>query len=91
VRSWRTFSQTGDVEQFTHIWSANKKVFLGGANGFITVFNTQTGTLQKHLHEPLSDMGTIYYDSNDDCLYFNKLNCIYKFKNDNFELGLLTI
>lgn len=86
VRSWRTFSQTGDVEQFTHIWSANKKVFLGGANGFITVFNTQTGTLQKHLHEPLSDMGTIYFDSKDDCLYFNKLNCIYKFKNDNFEL-----
>ncbi len=86
IRSWESLNGTVNNDQFTHICALDKKIFLGGVNGFLSIFTNQTGSLAKFLHEPLSDMGTIYFDNIDNCLYFNKLNCIYNFKNERFKI-----
>ena len=86
VSSWQSLNDVGSIEQFSHISMHNEKVFFGGTNGYITCMNTQSGELEKLYHEPLSDIGAMYFDPVDNCLYFNKISSIYKFKSGVFQL-----
>ena len=85
-RSWRSLDQKGIIEQFSHICTNGKEVFLGGANGSISTLKNGSSDLLKYSHLPLSDLGTIYWDPIDQCIYFNKLNKLYRFKEGRFAL-----
>lgn len=86
LSSWQLLNEKGSVEQFSHTCINNENVYLGGANGFIAYMNLQSGKLEKFYHEPLSDIGAMYFDPVDNCLYFNKISSIYKFKKGAFQL-----
>jgi hypothetical protein len=86
LSSWQLLNEKGSVEQFSHLCMNNENVYLGGANGFIAYMNLQSGRLEKFYHEPLSDIGAMYFDAVDNCLYFNKISSIYKFKKGAFQL-----
>ena len=86
ISSWQSLNEKGSVEQFSHICMNNQNVYLGGTNGFVTCMNPQSGELEKFYHEPLSDIGAMYFDPVDNCLYFNKISSIYKFKGGAFQL-----
>ena len=86
ISSWQTLNEKGSVEQFSHICMNNENVYIGGTNGFVTCIDPQSGKLEKFYHEPLSDMGAMYFDPVDNCLYFNKISSIYKFKRGAFQL-----
>lgn len=84
--SWHAINEKGSVEQFSHISLNNENVYIGGTNGFVSCIHPQSGELKKFYHEPLSDMGAMYFDTVDNCLYFNKISSIYKFKRGAFHL-----
>lgn len=86
IRSWKSIGNNGSVEQFSHICTNSKNVFLGGTNGFLSVLNQGTTNLEKFSHLPLSDLGALYYDEIDECIYFNKISQLYRFKNGKFDL-----
>jgi ligand-binding sensor domain-containing protein len=86
IRSWKSLDEKGSVEQFTHICTDNRNIFLGGTNGFISVLKEGSISLEKFSHLPLSDLGALYYDEIDDCVYLNKISQLYRFKNGKFDL-----
>ncbi|MFN5910084.1 MAG: histidine kinase [Bacteroidota bacterium] len=86
VKSWQSVDDNRKTEQFSHVCTNEQTVFLGGTNGFLSTVNIRTGAIQKIRHEPLSDLGTLYFDALDNCIYLNKLSSLFIFKNGHFEL-----
>jgi len=68
------------TEQYTHIAVTNQSLWLGGSFGYLSQ-KSFTGTDQVQLkHTPLADLGMLYWDKQDQCLYFNKLSQVFKLK-----------
>jgi ligand-binding sensor domain-containing protein len=85
IRIWNYPNTSNDPNQFSHITHYNGQIYFAGTTGSIGTLALQQGILKKHSHEPSSDIGMFYYDNIDNCIYFNKLNNIYRFRNSQSE------
>jgi ligand-binding sensor domain-containing protein len=86
VKSWQTLDEAGAIEQYTHAVTFNQNVFLGGTNGILTLLDKATNLTTQFKHEPQSDLGTLYFDPIDNCIYFNKLSSIFRYKEGQIRL-----
>jgi len=86
IRSWNAQSNAFENDQFSHIASDGKTVFFAGTTGMIGTINNLTNQLKTSEHELKSDVGMFYYDAIDKCVYFNKMNQIFRFKNGETQL-----
>lgn len=86
IRSWNAQSNAFENDQFSHITTEGKKLFFAGTTGMIGTLNSQTNQLTTIEHELKSDFGMFYYDSIDKCVYFNKMNQIFRYKNGETQL-----
>lgn len=66
------------TEQYTHIAATDHDLWLGGSFGYLTRKSLTGDYLNRLKHDPLADLGMIYWDKQDQCLYFNKLSQLFK-------------
>lgn len=86
IRGWNAQSNAFENDQFSHIASDGQTIFFAGTTGMIGTLNSQTNQLNTFEHELKSDFGMFYYDSIDKCVYFNKMNEIFRYKNGETQL-----
>jgi ligand-binding sensor domain-containing protein len=86
IRTWKVHQDEANNNQFSHIVSAENKLFFASTAGLIADLNLNSQQIFKIEHEPKSDFGMLYSDPIDQCIYFNKLNILYKYKNGQIEL-----
>jgi len=84
--SWNVQFESTKNNQFNHIVTDGKAVYFGATNGLISKLDNTNSELINIPHEPKTDFGMLYFDSIDDCIYFNKTNLLYNYKNGIISL-----
>jgi ligand-binding sensor domain-containing protein/two-component sensor histidine kinase len=83
---WNRNSSGKDFDQLSHIVSLKNKIVACGTGGQFIQLNKNNNTIEFFSQEIQSDVGSAYFDPIDDCIYFNKLSQIYRFKNGQTNL-----
>jgi ligand-binding sensor domain-containing protein len=86
IRGWNAESNAFGNDQLSHISTDGETLFFAGTTGSIGSINIHTNQLKNSEHELKSDFGMFYYDSIDKCIYFNKMNQIFQYKNGKTRL-----
>lgn len=81
IRTWNKRTSLANIEQFSHVVVANNNVFAGATGGEILSLQGSMKKITLPKHDLQADIGMLYYDSLDQCVYFNKLSNIFKLKN----------
>jgi ligand-binding sensor domain-containing protein len=86
VKIWNVQSGAFTNDLFSNIVLGDNSVFFAGSAGMVGKLTINSKALFKNEHTPKSDVGMFYYDPIDKCLYFNKMNQIYRYKDDKIVL-----
>ena len=86
ILSWNRNSSGLDFDQLSHIVSAQNMVVAFGTGGQIIQINRRNNSVGSFDDGLQSDIGMSYFDPIDECVYFNKLSQIYRFKNREITL-----
>ncbi len=86
IRVWNKQHSSLENEQFTHLVCQPNKIIGATTNGNLVAF--EKGTFNSYFDGLQSDLGAMYSDPVDGCVYYNKLNNIYRF--DGKKTTLLT-
>lgn len=79
LRSWSAQTGAFNNETFSHIVTNGKELFAASTTGELCEL-IQNGKEKKVLiHEPKSDVGMLYFDPIDKCVYFNKVDKIFRY------------
>lgn len=68
-------------DRLTALTSDGSTFYGAGSNGYISSINAYSNEFKRYEHLPASDLGTIYFDRIDQCVYFNKIDALYELKN----------
>lgn len=86
LRSWSAQSGAFKNETFSHITSNGKDLFAASTTGEVCELNYNGKATKILIHEPKSDVGMFYFDPIDNCIYFNKVDRIYRYKEGKATL-----
>ena len=86
IRSWNRNNGLNGIEHLSHLVVADIGLIGAGTNGYLLNISNNLRTTKVLKHEPQSDIGMLYYDKLDNCVYFNKLASIYRIQNKQIHL-----
>lgn len=76
-------AQTGAVQsdQFSHVLSTNGKVYFASTDGIVGEINATNLQCSAPSNPLKSDVGALYFDPIEKCLFYNKMNTVFKYCN----------
>lgn len=81
--SWNQLTGIQANDQFSHVIRAGDRIFFATTDGSIGEMGD--GFSPVH-HTIRSDIGAMYYDVVDDCIYFNKMNTVFSYCSGKIEV-----
>ncbi len=85
VRVWNIESATFTNDPLSHIATDGEFIYFAGSTGTIRELNAAGDLLKNYEHKPNSDLGMFYFDARDQCIYFNKMNQIFRLKDGRID------
>ena len=85
VRVWNVESNAFTNDPFSHIATNGEIIYLAGTTGIISELSALGDKLKNYEHKPNSDLGMFYFDVQDQCIYFNKMNQILRLKDGRID------
>jgi ligand-binding sensor domain-containing protein len=86
LRSWSAQTGAFKNETFSHIVSNGKDLFCASTTGELAELVNGGKVNKILLHDPKSDFGMLYFDPIDKCVYFNKVDRIYRYSSGTATL-----
>lgn len=77
--SWNERTGACNTDQFSHVIHGGKSVFFATTDGDLGEIRDSETNVFWFQQDIRSDLGALYYDSSDACIYFNKMNTMYRF------------
>ncbi len=84
--SWNERTEAISNDQFSHVVHGKGSIFFATTDGELGEVREADEQLKVVNHSIRSDIGALYYDSIDNCLFFNKMNTVYRCCNGNVEV-----
>ncbi len=85
VRVWNVESGAFTYDPFSHIATDGEFIYFAGTTGIIRELSAAGDRLKNYEHKPNSDLGMFYFDALDQCIYFNKMNQIFRLKDGRID------
>lgn len=84
--SWNERTEAMYHDQISHVVHGKGSIFFATTDGELGEIREADEQLKVVNHPLRSDIGAMYYDSVDNCLFFNKMNTAYRYCNGNVEV-----
>lgn len=86
ILCWNYQTNPDFPDQFSYLVAHDKQIYFTTIDGVIGNFKDNLTTIQLTPNNLKSDIGAVYYDDVEDCLLFNKMNTIFKYKDGKITL-----
>ncbi|MEN9441444.1 MAG: hypothetical protein RLZ33_1521 [Bacteroidota bacterium] len=86
ILCWNYQTNPEFPDQFSHLIAHDKQVYFTTIDGNIGNFKNDLTTIQLTPNSLKSDIGAVYYDEEENCLLFNKMNSIFRYKDGKITL-----
>ena len=86
IRLWKTYNENHNSDQYSHLQLDKNDVYIASNTGIIGKLENTSTSFSIYNHLPKSDIGMMHFSRKDDCIYFNKLNQLYRFKNGKIDI-----
>ncbi len=84
--SWNERTEALSNDQISHVVHGKGGIFFATTDGELGEIREADERFKVVNHPIRSDIGAMYYDSVDNCLFFNKMNTVYRYCNGNVEV-----
>jgi ligand-binding sensor domain-containing protein len=83
IKSWNKQTDLINIDQLSHVAASGNSIFTATTGGQLMSLLGSKKSISLPKHDIQADLGMLYYDTIDDCLYFNKLSYVFQLKNGN--------
>lgn len=86
VLSWNEQMGLDFSDQFSHLTGSEKQLFFATTEGMIGSINPNSRQFEYVNNQVFSDVGAMYFDEKNNCLFFNKMNTVFRYCNNQVHL-----
>ena len=83
---WNKLTGIPGNDQFSHVVRGDNRIFFATTDGTLGETGNGTDGFVRIDHSIRSDVGAMYYDAVDNCVYFNKMNTVFSYCNRKITL-----
>ena len=91
IRQWKSYNELHYSDQYSQLKIDNENVFFSSNTGVIGNLKKSNKRFDITNHLPKSDVGMMSFSSREKCLFFNKINDLYKWKNGKIDIINTTV